>query len=382
MKWSKLGLLVALLGCSSSEGTTSSGTGGSGFQGENEGGSGGSGGTKQEGGTAGKATGATGGASGSDVGSNSGGTNSGSGGAGGSTPSGGASGKGASGTGGSSIDLKDPCYSYASSLCNKHYECEPLEYTTYFQSKFDCISRFASTCLQAAELPGANVDKTLLSVCSFGIEVLSCRQLAIREFPASCSAMGTLKEGAVCSHDWQCSSGPCSVAPGASCGHCIIAQATNNPCYDDHDCQSGCGCIQGQCLQYQAEGAPCAGLPCEPGLGCSGFSIKTCKQPPNLGGACDPEDLAAPSVCNPKAAAYCGVVTNKCIAYQYVKEGASCAVDNFEAAVACVGSRCLTSNGTCTAYQTDGATCNSSSSCLPPATCGSGKCTLVNPNCQ
>lgn len=291
----------------------------------------------------------------------------------GSSASGGASGSNG-GTGSAENSQKELCETLASMQCLKFVECDRLFYKQNFSTSEECYARYTQACLQALQLPGNGMDSTRLTACASETYGQNCSMVARREGIEHCMAKGSLGLGAVCAHDWQCSTGLCSFRDKA-CGRCFSPAQVYDACAEFKDCAPGLGCIDGVCLSLPQEGKACNNvyLPCEPDLSCVNSG---CKKSPQLGQPCDSYNFSAGAVCATSAVAYCDPASQTCLAYQLLGPGDSCA----DGTGLCQGQRCA--QGVCVPYQKDGAPCVSSSECQEPARCREGSCTVIPSSCK
>ncbi len=291
---------------------------------------------------------------------------------------------GTAGAGGSGGSGSGDCNSVATSICNKLNQCSPLVIKLTYGDVPTCVTRAAMSCASGTTASGASVTPAELGACADAYSKLDCADLMRGiNTPSECKVTGTLANGTTCGADAQCKSGYCSVKTGI-CGACADQVGAGKTCTTSNGCTSGLICnSSGVCATPVKAGGTCtSSLDCAAGLVCPTGS-KTCTAPVAAGQACTGGD------CDQLAGAFCNPQTNVCETIQVVAAGQPCGLVS-GAVVGCSGGgHCNiptgSTQGTCQAPAADGAACDAQKgpTCLQPALCVNGQCTLSNPkNCN
>jgi hypothetical protein len=303
------------------------------------------------GGRGGAPAGTTGGAGGSTVG-----------GTGGTVPGGGTSSGGTgTGTGGATggVPGGDPagaqaCAALSAALCGKAEACTPFATGLFFGSRATCEQRLALECLPRLAAPGTSATPAKISSCADSLAAHPCAAFAGGDLGSACAPQaGSLPAGAACGDDWQCSSTFCARAPDAVCGVCAPTTRAGGPCVRSA-CSAGTVCPMGK--------STCVAL--EPG---------------QVGAACTVQEQ-----CDVGNGVGCSPVTSRCIRLVLASAG-TCGVDlagSMYSACRASGTCSGLLAGTCSMAAPDGAACSTATtgpSCLPPARCVAGRCTLPDP---
>jgi len=280
--------------------------------------------------------------------------------------------------GGSTPSTPDEaCTSYAETICAKYQSCSPLLVQASYGDIATCKTRTKIACVASLNAPstGTTVDKA--GPCISAYSSLACGDLFTGTQPTACQFVGTLGDGAACGDGGQCASGVCGNKTG-HCGTCTKKNVVGDACTGS--CNNNLACVSGKCATPAKAGEACGTTPCGSGLVCAAGK---CTTPAKTGEACA-SDGTAPS-CDAQAGLLCNPSTKKCQLVGFAAVGAACGYDTATTTyTACNnGAHCVLatgkSTGTCVAPAADGAACDASKgsqSCLPPALCISGKCTL------
>jgi len=327
---------VVIAGCTGGGAQTNDGTGGS----RGRGGSGGNTSSPGSGG-AGVGFGGAGGATGGFPGG-----------------SGAASGtSGGSGTGGTPVAdpaVEQACSALAKALCAKSETCTPFATALLFGSRTVCEQRLALDCLPKFGAPGTSATPAKILSCADSLATHPCAAFVKGDFGAACAPQaGGSIAGVACGDDWQCASTFCARAPDAVCGVCAPTTQPGGPC------------VRGACS---------AGTVCP-----MGKSICVALEPGQLGATCTVHEQ-----CDIGNGVGCSPISGRCIRLTLGSSG-PCGADlsgTMYAACPASGTCSALVGGTCSMAAADGAACSAAStgpSCLPPARCVGGRCTLPNP---
>lgn len=248
----------------------------------------------------------------------------------------------------------------------KMAECVPA-LTKQLGSDLDAMEvRIFETMNPVLDLPGMTVNYAT-AACADATEALSCSDIIRipyfqKAVPAACGfdASRALADGTPCVYPYQCASLICARRWDTSCGVCAAALKTGDPCDDsmimfESLCGIGSTCAGGVCKPFGKTGAQCnvTTAPCFSDLGCVGG---ICGPLSGRGDAC----AAIAGECDPfKEGLYCDPGLQKCVAMKWGVVGDKCGLTD-NGLVVCSGSDCFPNayDGTCTAYQPDGAACN------------------------
>lgn len=276
------------------------------------------------------------------------------GGDGGSTSSDGGGGNGDSGA--VSADAAKACADAADAFCNQVQTCSPFGMQATFGDVATCKTRFALGCTQTFSFPGTSATPAGTEACAKALPSISCDDLIAGNLGGDCATKpGTVANGGACGDDAQCTSTFCARAPDSQCGTCSDVST------------AGGACTNGACS---------AGLTCPKGG-------STCQKPVagQIDAACQSQadcDLAHGVGCNTN--------DNKCLKLEISSDG-SCGADSITPSKFTVcpanGSCDALLGGSCHAAAADGASCSTGDTgptCMSPAKCVSGKCTLPDAN--
>jgi hypothetical protein len=279
------------------------------------------------------------------------------------------------GNGGGSGD----CNVVASTACSKLEQCSPLAIKLSYGDKQTCVTRIAMSCAAGTTAPGASVTPAQFGACARAFSQVACKDLMSGNFaPAACTIKGSLANGKACGSADQCKSGYCG-ASSSMCGTCGAIGAAGATCTSSDGCESGLACnSKGVCATPAAAGGSCTDMrDCAAGLACTSG---TCAQPVAAGGTCTGGD------CDQLAGAFCNPQTKICETIQTADAGQPCGLINGGYVSCNAAGHCSIpqgqSQGTCQAHAADGASCDDTNgpSCLSPALCLNGKCTLPDPS--
>jgi hypothetical protein len=169
----------------------------------------------------------------------------------------------------------------------------------------------------------------------------------------SCTAAGTLANGAGCVYDYQCSSGYCQGTIGTyQCGTCTARVAVGGTCEHIADCDTGLWCSSGTCKKSTAAGQACKVTDeCADGSNCQG-------------GVCKPTGVHAKKAgetCQVSYECVEGLACEnwKCAEPVFANAGDSCGMS-----ATCGNGLICTAAGKCVAYAPNGSCANSSYGCV------------------
>jgi hypothetical protein len=288
-----------------------------------------------------------------------------------------------------SVSADQACTDAANALCAKLNMCSALFVQIVFGDVSTCVSRSHAPCASGLSAHGTGASPSTLEACAQAIPGASCTDVLSHNTPAACKPlMGQLANGTACGDSSQCQSGYCNQGTGigqkSTCGVCGTQAAAGGACKVDDDCPYGAKCNTAQvCVTLGAAGATCDGThPCQGTLACKGG---TCATPDAAGQACTVD--ASGQSCDTNQGQFCNLTNKVCQMIGTAGPGQPCGFVS-GGLVACTGAGlCKTSStpgtsGTCLAPAADGASCDPlmGPSCLPPALCTGGKCTLADPS--
>lgn len=278
------------------------------------------------------------------------------------------------------------CSDYAQLLCDKLNTCAPYFLQGAYGDMATCVARAKIDCVPSFSANGTSATPDAVETCIGDAKNASCDDLIARKGPPSCNTKpGQLADGAVCGTDAQCKGALCRFADTGTCGACSSPGGAGAACARDGDCADGQSlrCVAKKCVTSAGAGADCsAEQPCLPSLACTGGK---CATPLAAGAAC--QFKIGENPCDTEKGYYCNPKTNVCAQIVTAAAGAQCGYFN-DALVSCTGgSICRGADptkqqpGTCQAPAADGAACNDATgpSCLAPARCLSGVCTVTDP---
>lgn len=247
------------------------------------------------------------------------------------------------------------CADAADAFCNQVQTCSPFGMQATFGDIATCKARFVLGCDQKFSFQGTSATVADTEACAAALPAVSCDDFIASNLGSACATKpGALANGAACGDDAQCQSTFCARAPDSECGTCSDVSTQGGACVNS-SCSTGFTCPTGQSKCQK----PVAGQiddPCQSQADC---------------------DLAHGVGCNTN--------DDKCLKLEISSDG-SCGADSITPSKFTI----CPANGTCDALlggnchpaAADGASCStgtSGPSCLSPAKCVSGKCTLPDP---
>ena len=282
----------------------------------------------------------------------------------------------------SSVSPQQACNDLGTSICNKLEACSPYGLGATYGDVTTCVTRSALSCPSAITATGSGATAANVEACAQAYASTSCADLLDKGTPSACAVQGTLPAGTPCGSDVQCSgsAGYCKFTSG-SCGVCSTRSAAGGSCAASNDCQPGLTCqlgtgATGSCVTPGAQGAPCSpAQPCQASFVCLNAA---CSTPLAAGAACNP----VTNGCNGAMGYYCSAAS-VCAQVQTSAAGGACGF-SASGVTTCTKATCKVgtgATGTCEALANDGAACDpvNGPSCLSPASCVNGVCTIANP---
>lgn len=281
------------------------------------------------------------------------------------------------------------CASFATFLCDKIAECQPLGAQLSYTSKERCQLALRQDCELSVSAPGSKTKPGQPLECvksnAYTCEALRGGLRGVAQ-PAACvPPAGELADGAACYSDTQCQSTSCSGSQSA-CGVCqpLKKSPEGGDCKAADECASPLVCSKkGVCIKALAAGAACDDTDeCASPLVCG-------KDPSSVTGVCKaqgnkkPGEVCADSAdCDEAQGSYCRP-DKVCSTFRVARGGESCQSDSTGFVVCEASAACL--SFTCVVNAQDGEACDEKAGprCNAPADCVSGKCTLPTaPACQ
>lgn len=249
-----------------------------------------------------------------------------------------------------------------------------------------CKSRLGLEVKGSVKGAGVQLKDADAQKCKTAVDAASCNTVLSDGVP-ECDFRGTLKDGAACANDSQCTSGACFVDTKTDCGKCGPRAAEGADC-TSAKCQRGLVCSTAKkCTKRVAEGGACdTSSVCDVPLACNegkcGKGLAkgaACK----IGGAQAPCDTGAGLYCKPPNTMS---TDGTCTLLTLAPAGQACGltVQPIEYTV-CEKSVCVgatgTTKGTCQAFLADGAACDATKQpdCQFPAKCRNGRCAVLDP---
>ena len=251
-----------------------------------------------------------------------------------------------------SADAAKACADAADAFCNQVQACSPFGLQATFGDLATCKTRFAIGCGQTFSFPGTSATPANTESCAAAIPAISCADFLAGNLGTACTTKpGSVANGAACGDDAQCQSTFCARAPDSQCGTCSATSTA---------------------------GGPCTNQACSTGLTCPTGS-STCQKP--VAGQID-DTCHSQADCDLAHGIGCNTNDDKCLQLAISTDG-SCGADSITPSKYTIcpanGSCDSVLGGSCHAAAADGASCSTDSSgptCLSPAKCVSGKCTL------
>lgn len=258
------------------------------------------------------------------------------------------------------------CASFAQTVCDRALQCAPsvvrvgLGYGRSFADREVCVARMALACEEWLRAPDTTLTASGVRACRAFYVNAACADVAARfldERLGCAEVVGRRADGAACSSAAQCLSGRCRPRRDSECARCEArgnrSSRVGDACGPRQPCVSPQQCVEGRCDWGPVEGESCGD-------------------------------------CVPYLASQC--VSGRCLAPPVSAEGEGCG--NTQGASTprpsgcAAGSDCVNRNdfgaGTCRALQRDGEVCDTFGlrTCLFPARCVRGRCTLPGTDCR
>ncbi len=269
----------------------------------------------------------------------------------------------------------------AEAYCTRLQACAPAYATYGFGALATCEARFKMQLVADLGVPGTSETVAQVEACAQVLGPMSCPDLLGRKMPSACLPQpGTLADGVACLADGQCKGTRCRVPTDALCGACTSPAAAGAACDTDGDCQPAMACVGRACTPYGTAGSTCSATqPCRPDLGCAGG---TCGTPSAAGTACQ-----ASTECDQLHGVFCNPVSKQCQTVAFAPAGGACGLVSGNLVVCtgpgsfCSGATRAPYAGTCTAFATDGASCDADAGplCDFGAACVGGTCEVPGP---
>jgi hypothetical protein len=269
------------------------------------------------------------------------------------------------------------CGALADAFCGQLGTCAPALLQLIYGDAPTCADRQRLDCAGTTSAPGTTRVTADVTACASGLRDAACDGF-FAALEGCTVSPGTFADKAACGVDAQCASTHCKRDSGG-CGTCAPTVAAGDSCADDPGaCVPGTICDSRKlCAVRTPKGGSCAkGEICETPFVCDGA---TCGDGSAPGAACG-EHLGP---CNPLLGR-CDPTTSKCVELGFALAGEACGLVGGKA-VFCSGlGTCNIASGatkgTCSASAADGDSCGQSGpSCMPPASCVGGTCSVENP---
>lgn len=275
----------------------------------------------------------------------------------------------------------DACNAQSDAYCKRLATCFPTFVAVAFGDEATCAARVALECIPSILAQGSKTTPDDARACAGALGSADCADLFGNPPDACKTKPGTLSDGSPCAFDAQCAGRLC-VAPDG-CGKCTSRAAAGASCSATSPCDYGLVCAGGSCVAPQAEGASCADAhPCKAPLQCRSGK---CTAPGEDGAACDPAKNAPVSTCDGNAGLWCEPTSKKCKSVVMSSDGTCGRVNKgADLALCSKSSQCVPVDGgvACMSAAHDNASC-AHASCLAPARCVSGTCTIMTEaSCQ
>lgn len=271
------------------------------------------------------------------------------------------------------------CASLVDAVCGRLESCFPLTIRVAYKDVAQCKERQTTSCLKTFNAPGSTVTPADADACTSAYAALSCDALLGGSAPEACRFAGSLTDGTPCGDGAQCVGRNCRKAAGSTCGACSTRAAAGATCQASNDCLDELTCAGGKCVAPAKAGAACSStLPCEAPLRCANG---VCAQPLAAGATCEPGPNDA---CDRLKGLFCDPTSKACKEVKLANAGEACGLVNGTFVACAAAGRCKTGptgQGTCLAAAADGQPCSDKDgpSCIEPADCVNGVCTLPDP---
>jgi hypothetical protein len=281
--------------------------------------------------------------------------------------------------GGTTATAEQACSQFSQTFCDALATCAGFFVQVWYGDAATCQSRTKLSCMTDQSVPGINRTPANIVACADAAKKASCDDLIDNHLPAACdNTPGPTVNGGGCGSSLQCMSGHCEKGDN-NCGTCAPRQTANGNCTVDEGCTPGLVCANQKCVAPKELGNDCdQNNPCRAKLYCDKNSRK-CTARAGLGAACGSDgnvcDLVQAGVaCNGFATA------PTCQSVGVAKGGQPCGLVSGMLTVCvqlneCAGAT-LQQPGVCAGSAADGAQCNDSTHCVPPAKCVEGLCRL------
>lgn len=284
-----------------------------------------------------------------------------------------------SSSGGTSTSPESACAGLVQAVCGRLEECFPIAIRASYKDVAQCKERQTSSCLKIFNAPGSTVTPEKADACTSGYNALSCEALLAGSSPEACRFAGTLTDGTPCGDGAQCTGRNCRKTGGNTCGACSTRGAAGATCQASGDCLDELTCAGGKCVAPAKAGAACStNQPCEASLRCANG---TCAQPLAAGTTCE---SGANDACDRLKGFFCDPTAKVCKEVKFANAGEACGLVNGTFVACAAAGHCKTGangQGTCQAAAADGQPCDTKNgpSCIEPADCVNGVCTLPDP---
>jgi hypothetical protein len=306
------------------------------------------------------------------------------------------------------------CAAEATAICTLRSTCSMMfNIERNFPDIATCEARTQQTCVAALAANGAGQTPAGITACGAAYPDEACNDYFDGNPVAACvPPAGTLATGAACGASSQCTSTFCAVSQYQVCGTCQALPAVGATCQVTADCGRDLACAvatgatMGVCAAYGVSAASClTGVaPCGAGLACvdddvTTMTMGTCMaQGSTVGASCDATRKTAANcnadlgiTCIPTAA---GSGIGTCTNITLVTAGTACGdvgsapitgFSDCEASGLCVKASATATTGTCATPAVDGASCNNDPTlgppCLAPAKCVPSSATSTAGTC-
>ncbi len=283
----------------------------------------------------------------------------------------------------SSVSPDQASSDVAKAYCNAANTCSALYVQIGYGSVDTCASRLSGILKEALSANGTAATPSTYEACAAALASPSCDQLLSGITPSACQPqMGQLADGTACGDSSQCKSAYCKKGANSTCGACGEKSANGASCTVTDDCMQGSTCNASlQCVPYGTAGSSCdPNHPCLATLACKN---STCAPRDAAGQPCSP--LPPPGSCDIFHGQVCNAsnpLNPVCEMVATASAGQVCGDVNGTPTVCTGGSSCnALPMGTCEAPVPDGGACTAiGATCMGPAICQNGVCTLPDPS--